>query len=72
MFLAFIQVTNQTLELLVQNLARMDEKEETDRQGVFHTLGKYTRTTILFLSTTFTVQVSSKTFLGPVRHLPKP
>ncbi|KAG8681032.1 hypothetical protein FRC09_017804, partial [Ceratobasidium sp. 395] len=32
-------VTNQTLELLVQNLARMDEKEETDRQGVFHTLG---------------------------------
>ncbi|KAG8745792.1 hypothetical protein FRC10_007054 [Ceratobasidium sp. 414] len=32
-------VTNQTLELLVQNLARMDEKEETDRQGAFHTLG---------------------------------
>ncbi|QRW01704.1 beta-catenin-like protein 1 [Ceratobasidium sp. AG-Ba] len=32
-------VSNQTLELLVQNLARMDEKEETDRQGVFHTLG---------------------------------
>ncbi|KAG9127144.1 hypothetical protein FRC07_000471 [Ceratobasidium sp. 392] len=32
-------VTNQTLELLVQNLTRMDEKEETDRQGVFHTLG---------------------------------
>ncbi|KAG8721984.1 hypothetical protein FRC08_008080 [Ceratobasidium sp. 394] len=32
-------VTNQTLELLVQNLARMDEKEEADRQGVFHTLG---------------------------------
>lgn len=32
-------VANQTLELLVQNLTRMDEKEETDRQGVFHTLG---------------------------------
>ncbi|CAE6465415.1 unnamed protein product [Rhizoctonia solani] len=32
-------VTSQTLELLVQNLSRMDEKEETDRQGVFHTLG---------------------------------
>lgn len=32
-------VANQTLELLVQNLARMNEEEETDRQGVFHTLG---------------------------------
>ncbi|KAI8094197.1 Catenin-beta-like protein [Thamnidium elegans] len=30
---------NELLQLLVQNLARLDEKEETDRQGVFKILG---------------------------------
>ncbi|CAG8478240.1 13480_t:CDS:10, partial [Acaulospora colombiana] len=30
---------NQVLELLVQNLARLDEEEPNDKQGVFNTLG---------------------------------
>ncbi|KAG0167587.1 hypothetical protein DFQ28_000837 [Apophysomyces sp. BC1034] len=30
---------NELLELLVQNLERLDEKEETDRQGIFKILG---------------------------------
>ncbi|KDR83699.1 hypothetical protein GALMADRAFT_56115 [Galerina marginata CBS 339.88] len=30
---------NQTLELLVDNLTRLNETEEADRQGVFHVLG---------------------------------
>ncbi|RIA90269.1 Catenin-beta-like protein [Glomus cerebriforme] len=30
---------NQVLELLVQNLGRLDEEETTDKQGVFNTLG---------------------------------
>ncbi|CAI2164326.1 3851_t:CDS:10 [Funneliformis geosporum] len=30
---------NQALELLVQNLDRLDEKETTDKQGIFNTLG---------------------------------
>ena len=28
------------LDLLVSNLTRLNEAEEADRQGVFHTLGK--------------------------------
>lgn len=31
------------LELLVQNLGRLDENEEADRQGVFKILGKKER-----------------------------
>lgn len=34
-----LQVTNATLELLVDNLPRLNEQEEADRQGVFHVLG---------------------------------
>lgn len=30
---------NELLQLLVQNLARMNEEEESDRQGVFKVLG---------------------------------
>ncbi|KAF9567315.1 DUF1716-domain-containing protein [Agrocybe pediades] len=32
-------IENSTLELLVDNLARLNESEEADRQGVFHILG---------------------------------
>ncbi|KAH9482695.1 Beta-catenin-like protein 1 [Psilocybe cubensis] len=32
-------VQNSTLELLVDNLSRLNETEEADRQGVFHVLG---------------------------------
>ncbi|EJU06016.1 DUF1716-domain-containing protein [Dacryopinax primogenitus] len=32
-------VSNAALELLVQNLPRFNEEEESDRQGIFHTLG---------------------------------
>ncbi len=30
---------NSILELLVDNLARLNEEEESDKQGVFHVLG---------------------------------
>ena len=33
------QLENSILELLVDNLARLNENEESDRQGVFHILG---------------------------------
>jgi beta-catenin-like protein 1 len=33
------QVENSCLELLVDNLSRLNEVEESDRQGVFHVLG---------------------------------
>lgn len=33
------QLENSILELLVENLSRLNEKEESDRQGVFHVLG---------------------------------
>jgi beta-catenin-like protein 1 len=32
---------NTILELLVDNLPRLNEQEESDRQGVFHILGKW-------------------------------
>lgn len=35
----FPQLENNLLELLVSNLSRMNEGEESDRQGIFHTLG---------------------------------
>jgi hypothetical protein len=37
----FYQLENSILELLVDNLTRLNEKEESDRQGVFHILGTY-------------------------------
>lgn len=33
------QLENSILELLVDNLKRLNETEESDRQGVFHILG---------------------------------
>ena len=38
-----IQLENSILELLVDNLKRLNEEEESDRQGVFHILGMYTQ-----------------------------
>ncbi|KAF8305019.1 DUF1716-domain-containing protein [Clavulina sp. PMI_390] len=35
---------NQTMDLLVANLSRMNEEEESDRQGVYHTLGIFENT----------------------------
>ena len=35
------QLANSILELLVDNLKRLNETEESDRQGVFHILGTY-------------------------------
>lgn len=35
----FTQLENSILELLVDNLSRLNETEESDRQGVFHILG---------------------------------
>jgi beta-catenin-like protein 1 len=40
------QLENSILELLVDNLGRLNETEESDRQGVFHILGMY----ILYLT----------------------
>jgi beta-catenin-like protein 1 len=36
-----IQLENSILELLVDNLKRLNENEESDRQGVFHILGVF-------------------------------
>lgn len=36
-----IKLENEILELLVQNLERLNEEEESDRQGVFKTLGTF-------------------------------
>jgi len=39
--LSRFQLENSILELLVDNLTRLNESEESDRQGVFHILGAY-------------------------------
>lgn len=36
-----VQLNNSILDLLVSNLSRLDEKEDTDRQGVFQILGVF-------------------------------
>jgi len=38
--LSWNQVENSILELLVDNLSRLNEEEESDRQGIFHVLGR--------------------------------
>lgn len=38
------QMEHQTMDLLVANLERMNEEEESDRQGVYHTLGIFENT----------------------------
>lgn len=39
-FVSFIQLENSILELLVDNLKRLNEEDDGDRQGVFYILGK--------------------------------
>jgi beta-catenin-like protein 1 len=39
--MSFVQQAHSILELLVDNLSRLKEEEESDRQGVFHILGEY-------------------------------
>jgi beta-catenin-like protein 1 len=49
-----IQLKNAILELLVQNLTRLNESEESDREGVFHILGEdggHTRAHCIYLLT---------------------
>ncbi|KDQ14244.1 hypothetical protein BOTBODRAFT_145829 [Botryobasidium botryosum FD-172 SS1] len=36
-----VKLENQIFELLVQNFGRLDEAQESDRQGIFHTLGQH-------------------------------
>lgn len=36
------QIENQILDLLAQNLHRLNDVEESDGQGMFHTLGQFT------------------------------
>lgn len=36
-----MQLSHSIFELLVSNLMRLNEEEETDRQGVFHILGVF-------------------------------
>lgn len=36
-----VKLENSILELLVDNLGRLNETEESDRQGVFHVLGQH-------------------------------
>jgi hypothetical protein len=44
------QLENSILELLVDNLGRLNESEESDRQGVFHILGMDVPYLIIFSS----------------------
>lgn len=54
---------NELLQLLVQNLARLDEKEETDRQGVFKILGIFEN--ILSLDPKYAEDIALKTDVLP-------
>lgn len=54
---------NELLQLLVQNLARLDEKEETDRQGVFKILGIFEN--ILSLNPKYAEDIALKTDVLP-------
>ena len=53
-----IQLENSILELLVDNLMRLNEAEESDRQGVFHILGTLVHSYVvrLILRTEFTAR----------------
>jgi beta-catenin-like protein 1 len=42
------QIENSALELAVDNLSRLSETEEAERNGVFHTLGAHLQHTPLF------------------------
>ncbi|KAF7966183.1 hypothetical protein HWV62_39738 [Athelia sp. TMB] len=52
---------NSILELLVDNLGRLNEKEESDRQGVFHVLGIFEN--ILGFNPSLSTQLIAKTSL---------
>ncbi|KAL4241967.1 Armadillo-like helical [Abortiporus biennis] len=52
-------VVNSILELLVDNLSRLNETEESDRQGVFHILGIFEN--ILGFNSELSVQLVAKT-----------
>ncbi|KAK0206610.1 Catenin-beta-like protein [Desarmillaria ectypa] len=54
---------NSILELLVENLKRLNETEESDRQGVFHILGIFEN--ILGFDPALSTQLVSKTNLLP-------
>lgn len=57
-----MQLDNSVLELLVENLKRLNEVEESDRLGVFHILGKFTRFIICTFFKTRTFQAFSRIF----------
>ncbi|KAF8845818.1 DUF1716-domain-containing protein [Paxillus ammoniavirescens] len=52
-------VQNSVLELLVDNLSRLNEAEESDRQGVFHIIGVFEN--VLGFNPDLSVQLVSKT-----------
>ncbi|KAF9222012.1 DUF1716-domain-containing protein [Gyrodon lividus] len=52
-------VQNSVLELLVDNLPRLNESEESDRQGVFHIIGVFEN--VLGFNPDLSVQLVSKT-----------
>ena len=43
------QLANSILELLVDNLKRLNETEESDRQGVFHILGTFPHPLLVYV-----------------------
>jgi beta-catenin-like protein 1 len=43
-----LQVENNIFELLVDNLNRLNEAEEADRQGAFHILGEFISNSPIF------------------------
>ncbi|KAL0574666.1 hypothetical protein V5O48_007282 [Marasmius crinis-equi] len=54
---------NSILELLVENLKRLNEEEEADRQGVFHILGTFEN--VLSFNPSLATDLVSKTSLLP-------
>lgn len=62
LWLTSSQLENSILELLVDNLKRLNETEESDRQGVFHILG-------LFSHSNNYIAISSSCFLGIFENL---
>ncbi|KAI0750797.1 DUF1716-domain-containing protein [Daedaleopsis nitida] len=56
-------LANSILELLVDNLSRFNEAEESDRQGVFHVLGIFEN--ILGVKSELSAQLVSKTKILP-------
>lgn len=57
------QLNNSLLDLLVSNLSRLDETEESDRQGVFHILAVFEN--LLSFMPPLAEQVGTETSLIP-------